>query len=85
MWRPVPGDIIFMHEQSRHNREVQPRDWSHHYFTPGDSDKCASSLPLLIIELVLASPYAAIAVSQKKFWLGLAVSFYSLCKCMHVF
>ncbi len=41
----MPGDIIFMHEQSRHNREVQPRDWSHHYFTPGDSDKCASSLP----------------------------------------
>ena len=31
-----------MHEQSRHNQAVQPRDWSHHYFTPGDSDKCAS-------------------------------------------
>ena len=37
-----PGDIIFMHEQSRHNQAVQPRDWTHHYFTPGDSDKCAS-------------------------------------------
>ena len=31
-----------MHEQSRHNQAVQPRDWTHHYFTPGDSDKCAS-------------------------------------------
>lgn len=40
-WVLLPGDIIFMHEQSRHNQEVQPHDWTHHYYTPGDSDKCA--------------------------------------------
>ena len=38
------GDIVFMHQQTRNNREALGTDFKHHYYTPGGSDRLGAAL-----------------------------------------
>ena len=43
------GDIVFMHQQSANNRAAgRNPNFTAHYFTPGDSDRCCLQLFALL-------------------------------------